>query len=173
MNAVEIEAAVSDLASAPYDASDFPFQFLAAFDKKETTLKRLRKGDSNKSDVPGAVLLVNNIHLATCPAGQTRETSTASAPAPKRPLLAPNSSSPPTALSSKPKMPPARRSPSQTSCPISPIISASSFPSPASQPSARSRTTPSTSGPPAGSTSSTSNSSAPTPTGAPPPAATT
>lgn len=73
MNAVEIEAAVSELASAQYDAAEFPFQFLAAFDKKETTLKRLRKGDSNKSDVPGAVLLINNIHIATCPAGQTRE----------------------------------------------------------------------------------------------------
>ena len=73
MNAVEIEAAVSELASAPFDAAEFPFQFLAAFDKKETTLKRLRKGDSNKSDVPGAVLLVNNIHLSSCPAGQTRE----------------------------------------------------------------------------------------------------
>ena len=74
MNAVEIEAAVSELAAAPYDAAEFPFQFLAAFDKKETTLKRLRKGDTNKSDVFGAVLLINNIHLAICPAGQTRET---------------------------------------------------------------------------------------------------
>ena len=74
MNAVEIEAAVSELASAPYDAAEFPFQLLAAFDKKETTLKRLRKGDSNKSDVPGAILLINSIHLATCAAGQTRET---------------------------------------------------------------------------------------------------
>ncbi len=74
MNAVEIEAAVSDLASAPYDAAEFPYQFLAAFDKKETTLKRLRKGDTNKSDVPGAVLLINNIHLATCLNGETRQT---------------------------------------------------------------------------------------------------
>ena len=73
MNAVEIEAAVSDLSSAAYDPAEFPYQFLAAFDKKETTLKRLRKGDTNKSDVPGAVLLINNIHLATCPAGRTRD----------------------------------------------------------------------------------------------------
>lgn len=73
MNAVEIEAAVSDLASGPFDAAEFPYQFLTAFDKKETTLKRLRKGDSNKSDIPGAVLLVNNVHLATCQAGQTHE----------------------------------------------------------------------------------------------------
>ncbi len=74
MNAVEIEASVSDLAAEPYDAAEFPFQFLAAFDKKETTLKRLRKGDSNKSDVAGGVLLQSNIHLATCPSGQTRQT---------------------------------------------------------------------------------------------------
>jgi hypothetical protein len=74
MNAVEIESAVSDLAAEPFDAVEFPFQFLAAFDKKETTLKRLRKGDSNKSDVPGGVLLQANIHLAVCPAGDTRAT---------------------------------------------------------------------------------------------------
>ena len=72
MNAVEIEAAVSDLAAEPFDAAEFPFQFLAAFDKKETTLKRLRKGDSNKSDVPGGVLLQANVHLAVCRVGETR-----------------------------------------------------------------------------------------------------
>jgi hypothetical protein len=74
MNAVEIEAAVSDLAAEPFDAAEFPFQFLAAFDKKETTLKRLRKGDSNKSDVPGGVLLQANIHLSVCQVGETRAT---------------------------------------------------------------------------------------------------
>jgi len=74
MNAVEIESAVSDLAAGPFDPAEFPFQFLAAFDKKQTTLKRLRKGDSNKSDIPGAVLLLNSIHLATCAAGETRQT---------------------------------------------------------------------------------------------------
>jgi hypothetical protein len=72
MNAVEIEAAVSDLAAEPLNAPEFPFQFLAAFDKKETTLKRLRKGDSNKSDVVGGVLLQSNIHLAVCAPGETR-----------------------------------------------------------------------------------------------------
>ncbi len=74
MNAVEIESAVSDLAAESFDAAEFPFQFLAAFDKKETTLKRLRKGDSNKSDVPGGVLLQANIHMAVCPTGETRAT---------------------------------------------------------------------------------------------------
>jgi hypothetical protein len=51
MNAVEIEAAASELADQPFDAAEFLFQFLAASDKKESTLKRLRKGDSNKSDI--------------------------------------------------------------------------------------------------------------------------
>jgi hypothetical protein len=53
MNAVEIEEAVSELAAAPFDAAEFPFAFLAAFGNKETTLKRLRKGESNKSDLGG------------------------------------------------------------------------------------------------------------------------
>ena len=71
MNAVEIADAVADLAAQPFEAAEFPFQFLAAFDKKETQLKRLRKGDTNRSDLPGGVLLQGNIHLAVCPAGQT------------------------------------------------------------------------------------------------------
>jgi hypothetical protein len=38
MNAVEIEEAVSDLSLRPFDAIEFPFAFLAAFDNKETTI---------------------------------------------------------------------------------------------------------------------------------------
>lgn len=66
MNAVEIEQAVSDLALAPFDRTEFPYQFLAAFGHKETALRRLRAGNANASDVPGGVLLRNNIHLAVC-----------------------------------------------------------------------------------------------------------
>ncbi len=69
MNAVEIESAVSDLAAQPFDAAEFPYAFLAAFGNKETTLKRLRTGNNNTSDVPGGVLLRNNIHIAVCDAG--------------------------------------------------------------------------------------------------------
>lgn len=69
MNAVEIESAVSDLAAQPFDAAEFPYAFLAAFGNKETTLKRLRAGNNNTSDVPGGVLLRNNIHIAVCEAG--------------------------------------------------------------------------------------------------------
>jgi hypothetical protein len=38
MNAVEIEAAVSELAMQAFDAADFPYAFLAAFGNKDTTL---------------------------------------------------------------------------------------------------------------------------------------
>ena len=70
MNAVEIEQAISELAEKPFDGPEFPFQFLEAFGNKETTLKRLRSGVSNKSDL-GGVLQTNNIHIATCAPGQT------------------------------------------------------------------------------------------------------
>jgi hypothetical protein len=74
MNAVEIESAISDLAQQPFDAAEFPYAFLAAFGNKDTTLKRLRTGNNNASDVPGGVLLRNNIHIAMCPAGTVGET---------------------------------------------------------------------------------------------------
>jgi hypothetical protein len=73
MNAVEIEAALSDLALAPFDRIEFPFAFLGAFGNKDTTLKRLRSGNNNASDVSGGVLLRNNIHLAVCENGTVGE----------------------------------------------------------------------------------------------------
>lgn len=74
MNAVEIEAAISELALQPFDAEEFPYAFLAAFGNKDTTLKRLRTGNNNTSDVRGGVLQRNNIHLAVCNAGAVNET---------------------------------------------------------------------------------------------------
>ena len=71
MNAVEIEQAISDLALQPFTNAEFPFAFLAAFGNKETTLRRLRAGNNNASDVPNGVLQRNNIHLAVCPLGST------------------------------------------------------------------------------------------------------
>ena len=70
MNPVEIEEAVSNLALEPFDRSEFPFQFLAAFDNKDTTIRLLKSGKSNASDVPGGVLQRNNIHIATCDLGE-------------------------------------------------------------------------------------------------------
>ena len=73
MNAVEIEQAITDLAEQPFDAASFPYAFLEAFGNKETTLKRLRAGASNKSDLCG-VLQTNNIHIVTCQSGQVPQT---------------------------------------------------------------------------------------------------
>jgi len=73
MNAVEIEEAISALAEQPFDAAEFPFQFLQAFGNKETTLKRLRKGETNKSDL-GGVLQTNNIHVAVAPKSEVTTT---------------------------------------------------------------------------------------------------
>lgn len=69
MNAVEIEQAITDLAEQPFDRAEFPYAFLEAFGNKETTIKRLRAGASNKSDL-GGVLQTSNIHILTCDAGQ-------------------------------------------------------------------------------------------------------
>ncbi len=72
MNAVEIEEAVSALAEEPFDLAEFPYLFLRAFGNKETTLRRLRTGDTNKSDL-GGVLQRGNIHIAVAPAGRVPE----------------------------------------------------------------------------------------------------
>ncbi len=76
MNAVEIEQAISELASQPFDAAEFPFAFLQAFGNKETTISRLRAGASNKSDV-GGVLQTKNIHIAVAASGDVTKTLSA------------------------------------------------------------------------------------------------
>ena len=68
MNAIEIEKAVTDLSEAPFDRVEFPYSCLIAFGNKETTIKRLRAGASNKSDL-GGVLQANNLHIATAESG--------------------------------------------------------------------------------------------------------
>jgi len=83
MNAVEIEEAVAEIAANPFESGDFPFQFLAAFGAKETTLKRLRKGDSNASDIQGAILQRNNVHLAVARHGDVSATLAALRASPK------------------------------------------------------------------------------------------
>jgi hypothetical protein len=67
MNAVEIEEAVSNL--EPFNRAEFPFAFLSAFGNKETTIKRLRAGASNKSDL-GGVLQTNNLHILVADSGE-------------------------------------------------------------------------------------------------------
>lgn len=74
MNAVEIEEAISKLAEQPFDPTQFPYAFLEAFGNKTTTISRLKSGNSNKTDIEGAVLQNNNIHMAVCPSGEVLKT---------------------------------------------------------------------------------------------------
>lgn len=83
MNAVEIEEAISELAAQPFDRAEFPFAFLEAFGRKANTLKQLRAGTTNASDLPGGVLQRNNIHIATCEPGTVDETLKALHESPK------------------------------------------------------------------------------------------
>ena len=76
MNAVEIEEAISRLAEQPFEGGKFPFSFLEAFGNKTTTIKRLRSGASNNSDLEG-VLQHRNIHIKVCPEGEADATLTA------------------------------------------------------------------------------------------------
>ena len=80
MNPVEIEEAVTQLASEPFDRAEFPFQFLTAFGNKKTTIDRLRKdgkGGTNQSDLASGVLQRSNIHIATCGTGDVGKALTA------------------------------------------------------------------------------------------------
>ena len=72
MNPVEIEEAISQLAEQTFDAEEFPYAFLEAFGNKATTIKRLRSGTTNKSDL-GGVLQTNNIHIAVAERGKVGE----------------------------------------------------------------------------------------------------
>ncbi len=74
MNAVEIEEAITHLAEQPFDAATFPFAFLEAFGNKKTTIKRLKTGSSNASDIDGGVLQRSNIHIAVCGEGDVTTT---------------------------------------------------------------------------------------------------
>lgn len=73
MNAVEIEKAISQVAEQPFDAQEFPFAFLEAFGNKATTIKRLRAGRTNKSDI-GGVLQTGTIHIKVCDEGTVSQT---------------------------------------------------------------------------------------------------
>ena len=72
MNPVEIEEAVAQISSNRFDSVEFPFEFLLAFGRKSTTIKKLRSGITNKSDI-GGVLQRNNIHISTCLRGEIDE----------------------------------------------------------------------------------------------------
>jgi hypothetical protein len=63
MNPTEIFEALDALAHAEFDAAEFPFAFADATDNAQATISKLR-GASNKSDLPGGVLLNKKFHYA-------------------------------------------------------------------------------------------------------------
>lgn len=73
MNAVEVEEALTLLFESPFDPESFPFEFLRAFGNKDTTIKRLQKGSTNQSKLPGGLLQRKNIHLLICEPGQVTD----------------------------------------------------------------------------------------------------
>ena len=66
MNAVEIEEAITELASQQFDPEAFPCAFLEAFGNKPTTIKPLKNGSTNASDIEGGALQRSNIHIGVC-----------------------------------------------------------------------------------------------------------
>lgn len=74
MNAVEIEEAISNLAEQTFDRANFPYAFLEAFGNKTTTIKRLKSGTTNASDIEGAVLQRSHIHISVCTEGNVTAT---------------------------------------------------------------------------------------------------
>ena len=73
MNPVEIEQSLSEFFEKPFNAETFPFEFLACFGRNQNELKSLRSGNTNKSDIKGAYLLRNSIHILICSKGKTSE----------------------------------------------------------------------------------------------------
>jgi len=59
--------------SNPSTRRSFRSHYLEAFGNKPTTIKRLRSGASNKSDL-GGILQTSNIHIAVCPPGEVTKT---------------------------------------------------------------------------------------------------
>lgn len=76
MNATEIAEAIEILADQPFDPAEFPYAFLEAFGRKPTEIKRLRSGNTNKSDL-GGVLQRSHIHIAIAAPGEVTNTLTA------------------------------------------------------------------------------------------------
>lgn len=74
LNAIEIEEAITLLSEQEFDSAEFPYQFLEAFGNKQTTIKKLKSGQSNASELEGGVLQRNNIHIVVCPEGEVTKT---------------------------------------------------------------------------------------------------
>ncbi|PRZ48040.1 class I SAM-dependent DNA methyltransferase [Tritonibacter scottomollicae] len=71
MNPTEIYDALAQIATEPFDATEFPFAFAAATDGAKAAVSKLRSGSTNKSDLPGGVLFGKKFHYAPALTGMT------------------------------------------------------------------------------------------------------
>jgi hypothetical protein len=70
MNPTEIADALEEIATAPFDAAEFPFVFAAATGNAKATISKLRSGAYNKSKASGGVLMNRKFYsLTTAPGG--------------------------------------------------------------------------------------------------------
>ena len=56
-----------------FEVQEFPYKFLDACGKLEPTIRRLRNGDANESDIDGGVLQRSHIHIKACEKGKLLE----------------------------------------------------------------------------------------------------
>lgn len=73
MNPTEIADALDEIARTPFDAAEFGFAFAEATDNAKATISKLRT-TTNKSDLPGGVLLNRKFHYAPADQGMVSET---------------------------------------------------------------------------------------------------
>lgn len=70
MYIADIEEAISKIAAEPFNAETFPFNFIAGYDAPPATVTRIRNGTQNATDIDGAVLWRQKLHLHVCALGE-------------------------------------------------------------------------------------------------------
>lgn len=70
MNPTEIFDALDALGQAAFNPNEFGYAFAEATDNAKATVSKLRNGSTNKSDLPGGVLLNGRFHFAPAPKGE-------------------------------------------------------------------------------------------------------
>jgi hypothetical protein len=72
MNVIEIEEQIDSLVAKDFSLDDFIFDFMEAFDAPKATVKQLRQGQQNASDI-GGILWRRNLHYIQCLNGLVRQ----------------------------------------------------------------------------------------------------
>lgn len=73
MNPTEIADALDAIAKAEFDPNEFGYSFAQATDNAQATVAKLKAGTTNKSDIPGGVLLNAKFHYAPALPGMAAE----------------------------------------------------------------------------------------------------